>query len=175
VMAIGTLALCFNNGDVFEREVKLRRGQTCVIFESVQSMQDVYRLFREFAATIGAKCQGSVITRDPNARVTMETVENIETLCEKGLEECGVAAKYAPNNEAEQPVEWWVRLALMFLSIGYFSYAWGISAVMEGKGVAPAQKNVYFDWMQKLCSLLLLFVGVVWVGIMGKRLGTAEP
>jgi farnesyl-diphosphate farnesyltransferase len=31
VMAIATLALCYNNGKVFEGVVKMRRGQTAVV------------------------------------------------------------------------------------------------------------------------------------------------
>ncbi|CAD7697170.1 unnamed protein product [Ostreobium quekettii] len=175
VMAIGTLALCFNNGGVFEGEVKMRRGQTCVIFESVESMKDVYKYFREFAGTIGAKCQASVLKRDPNSRKTMETIEKIEELCEKGLKECGVPTNGAPADVSDQPVEWWVRLGIMCLSIGYFLYAWGIAGFRASLGVAPNPSNFLLDMMQRLCSLLLLFVGVIWVGVLGKRLGTPEP
>ena len=31
IMAIATLALCYNNGDVFEGVVKMRRGQTACV------------------------------------------------------------------------------------------------------------------------------------------------
>jgi farnesyl-diphosphate farnesyltransferase len=38
IMAIATLAMCYNNGQVFEGIVKMRRGQTAQVHDSSESM-----------------------------------------------------------------------------------------------------------------------------------------
>jgi farnesyl-diphosphate farnesyltransferase len=55
-MAIATLELCFRNPALFERNIKITKGQACQIMqESTQNLQVVYEQFRKFARRIHKK------------------------------------------------------------------------------------------------------------------------
>mmetsp|Transcript_42540 Transcript_42540/g.65378 ORF Transcript_42540/g.65378 Transcript_42540/m.65378 type:complete len:212 (-) Transcript_42540:57-692(-) len=77
VMAIATLAKCFNNHEVFMGVVKIRRGETAKIFTAISDMDSVCTLFGLFANVIAGKIDES----DPNAERTKQIVEKIIVLC----------------------------------------------------------------------------------------------
>ncbi|KAJ1440941.1 Isoprenoid synthase domain superfamily [Sesbania bispinosa] len=54
-MAIGTLALCYNNIEVFRGVVKMRRGLTAKVIDRTKTMADVYGAFFDFAAMLESK------------------------------------------------------------------------------------------------------------------------
>lgn len=62
-MAIATLELVFRNPKIFERNVKITKGQACqIMFESTQNLQKVCEVFRRFVRAIHKKNT----PRDPN-------------------------------------------------------------------------------------------------------------
>lgn len=62
-MAIATLELCFQNPDIFERNVKITKGSACeLMMQSTQNLQLVCEVFRRFARKIHRKNNPS----DPN-------------------------------------------------------------------------------------------------------------
>jgi len=79
VMAIATLAKCYNNHDVFTSVVKIRRGQTAKIMLDIYARGQlaVYQYFLEFANEIGAKIDPD----DPNAAATTDLVNQIRAIC----------------------------------------------------------------------------------------------
>nr|ABQ96265.1 squalene synthase [Psammosilene tunicoides] len=77
IMAIGTLALCYNNIQVFRGVVKMRRGLTAIVIEQTNSMADVYGAFFDFACMLKPK----VDKRDPNATKTLSRIEAIQKIC----------------------------------------------------------------------------------------------
>ncbi|KAK9677804.1 hypothetical protein RND81_11G168700 [Saponaria officinalis] len=77
IMAIGTLALCYNNIQVFRGVVKMRRGLTAIVIEQTNSMADVYGAFYDFACMLKPK----VDKRDPNATKTLSRIEAIQKIC----------------------------------------------------------------------------------------------
>jgi farnesyl-diphosphate farnesyltransferase len=79
VMAIATLALCYNNYNVFTGVVKIRRGQTAkIIFDIYErGQQAVYEHFYNFTNDIAAKIDST----DPNAAATLELVHQIRAAC----------------------------------------------------------------------------------------------
>ncbi|XP_051146412.1 squalene synthase-like [Andrographis paniculata] len=77
IMAIGTLALCYNNIGVFRGVVKLRRGLTAKIMDRTKTMSDVYGAFYDFSLMLKSK----VDDKDPNARKTKDRLEVILKLC----------------------------------------------------------------------------------------------
>ncbi|KAJ9189670.1 hypothetical protein P3X46_000935 [Hevea brasiliensis] len=82
VMAIGTLALCYNNIEVFRGVVKMRRGLTAKVIDQTKTMADVYGAFFDFSCTLKSKVDRS----DPNAEKTFSRVEAIQKTCrESGL------------------------------------------------------------------------------------------
>lgn len=62
-MAIATLELCFRNPAIFERNVKITKGDACqLMLESTQNLHLVYQAFRRFARKIHKKNT----PKDPN-------------------------------------------------------------------------------------------------------------
>ncbi|KAL6494798.1 squalene synthetase-like protein [Orobanche gracilis] len=55
IMAIGTLALCYNNIDIFRGVVKLRRGLTAKIIDKTKTIADVYGAFYDFSRMLKSK------------------------------------------------------------------------------------------------------------------------
>ncbi|KAL0033731.1 hypothetical protein WJX77_002894 [Trebouxia sp. C0004] len=85
IMAVGTLALCYNNPKVFTGVVKMRRGQVASFLLQVQTMKDVYLIFHQFATTIATKSQSAAAASDPHADKTLAASQNLQELCAKGL------------------------------------------------------------------------------------------
>nr|ARE29880.1 squalene synthase [Trichosanthes pubera subsp. rubriflos] len=82
IMAIGTLALCYNNVEVFRGVVKMRRGLTAKIIDRTKTIADVYGSFFDFSVMLKAK----VNSNDPNAAKTLSRIEAIQKTCkESGL------------------------------------------------------------------------------------------
>ncbi|GMJ12735.1 squalene synthase 1 [Hibiscus trionum] len=77
VMAIGTLALCYNNIEVFRGVVKMRRGLTAKVIDRTNSMADVYGAFYDFSCMLKAK----VDHNDPNAQKTLSRLDSILKTC----------------------------------------------------------------------------------------------
>ncbi|CAH8306729.1 unnamed protein product [Eruca vesicaria subsp. sativa] len=67
IMAIGTLALCYNNVQVFRGVVKLRRGLTAKVIDRTKTMADVYGAFYDFSCMLKTK----VDKNDPNSSMTL--------------------------------------------------------------------------------------------------------
>ncbi|XVE48973.1 hypothetical protein DITRI_Ditri01bG0044800 [Diplodiscus trichospermus] len=77
VMAIGTLALCYNNIEVFRGVVKMRRGLTAKVIDRTNTMADVYGAFYDFSCMLKAK----VDNNDPNAQKTSGRLDSILKTC----------------------------------------------------------------------------------------------
>ncbi|XWS67842.1 hypothetical protein CRYUN_Cryun04dG0039400 [Craigia yunnanensis] len=77
VMAIGTLALCYNNIEVFRGVVKMRRGLTAKVIDRTKTMADVYGAFYDFSCMLKAK----VDNNDPNAQKTLSRLDSILKTC----------------------------------------------------------------------------------------------
>lgn len=85
VMAIGTLALCYNNAKVFRGVVKMRRGQVATFMLQVRSMADVYQAFHQFATVITAKAEVAAAAKDPQAAHTLAASKALQDVCARGL------------------------------------------------------------------------------------------
>ncbi|CAH9100603.1 unnamed protein product [Cuscuta europaea] len=77
IMAIGTLALCYNNNKVFRGVVKMRRGLTAKIIDRTRTMTDVYGAFYDFSCMLKSK----VDNNDPSATKTVKRLEAILRIC----------------------------------------------------------------------------------------------
>lgn len=77
IMAIGTLALCFNNIEVFRGVVKMRRGLTAKIMDRTNTMTDVYGAFYDFSCMLKTK----VDEKDPIATKTLNRLEAVQKVC----------------------------------------------------------------------------------------------
>ncbi|KAK2644807.1 hypothetical protein Ddye_020002 [Dipteronia dyeriana] len=79
VLAMGTLALCYNNIDVFKTGVKLRPGLAAKIYERTRTMTDVYNVFFEFASVMKSKVE----MHDPHSMKTLSRLNEIQDICRK--------------------------------------------------------------------------------------------
>ncbi|XP_010447047.1 PREDICTED: inactive squalene synthase 2-like [Camelina sativa] len=77
IVAIGTLALCYNNVQVFRGVVRLRRGLIAKIIDRTKTMDDVYGVFCDFSCML----QSKVDKNDPNAVITLNRLETIKKVC----------------------------------------------------------------------------------------------
>ncbi|KAJ8572226.1 hypothetical protein K7X08_008737 [Anisodus acutangulus] len=77
VMAIGTLAMCYDNIEVFRGVVKMRRGLTAKVIDRTRTMADVYGAFFDFSCMLKSK----VNNNDPNTTKTLKSLEAILKTC----------------------------------------------------------------------------------------------
>ncbi|XP_019169353.1 PREDICTED: squalene synthase-like [Ipomoea nil] len=77
MMSMGTLAMCYNNIQVFRGVVQIRLGLTAKIIDRAKTMKDVYKVFYDFSCIIRSK----VDINDPNASKTLERFEIIMMTC----------------------------------------------------------------------------------------------
>ncbi|CAI5965243.1 unnamed protein product [Closterium sp. NIES-64] len=77
IMAMGTLALCYNNIGVFQGVVKMRKGLAAKVMEQTWSMADVRSSFTDFGFEILKKVDDS----DPNSQATRECIGKIIASC----------------------------------------------------------------------------------------------
>jgi len=80
VMAVATLALCYDNHNVFTGVVKIRRGQNAKAIMDINSrgMQAVYEHFLYFTNQLAQKIKPD----DPNAKAMWEIVHRVRDLCQ---------------------------------------------------------------------------------------------
>lgn len=83
IMAIGTLALCYNNPEVFRGVVKMRRGESAKVLLGVGSggMSSVYQFMYRYTKELESKIDNS----DPNAARTKEIVARCLAALEPGV------------------------------------------------------------------------------------------
>lgn len=135
-MAIATLALCFRNPKMFERNIKITKGEACqLMLESTQNLQVVCEVFRKYTRIIRRKN----IPQDPNflkISIACGKIEqfiesifptaNIKEIVAKGELQrkvgLGVVAK-KDNKQSEQ--EWWETFYLFCMLAGLMILVFG--------------------------------------------------
>ncbi|RZC66250.1 hypothetical protein C5167_009943 [Papaver somniferum] len=80
IISIGSLALCYNNIEVFRGGVKIRHViRLCAkVIDELKSMSDVYGSFYDILSTLKSKINNN----DPNATKTLSLVESIQNVCQ---------------------------------------------------------------------------------------------
>uniref|UniRef100_A0A7S3D7J1 Squalene synthase n=1 Tax=Palpitomonas bilix TaxID=652834 RepID=A0A7S3D7J1_9EUKA len=86
VMAIATLAECYNNYGVFTGVVKIRKGLAAKLITDCTNMERLYGHYVTFSKIILSKINPA----DPNARLT-------KSICEDMIKKCEPHASYAPS------------------------------------------------------------------------------
>jgi farnesyl-diphosphate farnesyltransferase len=83
VMAIATLALVFNNKDVYQRNVKIRKGLAVKLITASTNMDNVVAIFREYIHVLSSKNDAA----DPNfmsISIAVGKVSFFLVLCKSG-------------------------------------------------------------------------------------------
>lgn len=73
VMAISTLALVFNNLDIYHRNVKIRKGEAVKLIMDSKDMDSVISIFREYIFAISRKNEAT----DPNFMKISMAIGNV--------------------------------------------------------------------------------------------------
>lgn len=108
IMAIITLALCYDNVEVFKGVVKMRRGLTARVLVNTHDMNHVLEHFHTWANVIGTKALAANTRGDPTAEDVMAEVEAIKNECKRyGYVELGERKSYR-------------NLVLWLLAVAYF-------------------------------------------------------
>ncbi|KAM7264211.1 hypothetical protein ACFE04_001894 [Oxalis oulophora] len=129
VMAIGTLALCYNNVGVFRGVVKMRRGKnsfqfvqllvkvshdnsvflglTAKVIDRTNTMADVYGAFYDFSCLLKSK----VNSNDPNAKQTKKRLDEILKTCK----DSGVLHKRKPYVLEDKPIYKSMQMIIFFI------------------------------------------------------------
>lgn len=79
VMAIATLALCFNNQDIFRRHIKISRGTAVRLIMQSTNLDEVKAIFVEFANVIARKIE----PYEPQYMEVQLAVGRVKALCMK--------------------------------------------------------------------------------------------
>ncbi|KAK6946317.1 Squalene/phytoene synthase [Dillenia turbinata] len=115
IMAIGTLALCYNNIEVFRGVVKMRRGLTAKVIDRTRTMADVYGAFFDFSCMLKPKIE----KHDPSATKTLSRIETIQKLCR----ESGVLSKRKSYIIRNEPRYSSATIAMLFILLAIiFAY-----------------------------------------------------
>uniref|UniRef100_A0A7S0N0L4 Squalene synthase n=1 Tax=Pyramimonas obovata TaxID=1411642 RepID=A0A7S0N0L4_9CHLO len=170
VMAIATLAECYNNPRVFTGVVKIRRGMSARICMEVTDMGKFCKAVSQFAHQLAMKVEP---TRDPNAQETLKQIEQVEDLCAEHLLKLGLTRPKRGGEvavqEDDQPIPMGVRLMLLVLFGGYLLYAWGVGKVRTSLGVDPGYNGQPpLDYFNKFMSVVM-FIIVFYVVYQGRK------
>ncbi|ODM24304.1 putative squalene synthase [Aspergillus cristatus] len=147
-MAIATLELCFRNPAIFQRNVKITKGDACqLMMESTQNLRLVYQVFRRYARRIHKKNS----PKDPNfLKISLV---------------CGRIEKFAetifPSQSAEEAQRRLTGAATE-------------EEARKAKEEAEARQDVYF--IMGLMSVVVLIVALTMTGFawyMGARFDLA--
>ncbi|RHZ45455.1 bifunctional farnesyl-diphosphate farnesyltransferase/squalene synthase [Aspergillus thermomutatus] len=135
-MAIATLSLCFRNPAIFERNIKIKKGEACQLMtESTQNLRILYEAFRRYAREIHKKNT----PKDPNFLKIGIACAKIEKFIETIF----------PSQSAEEANR---RV------LGQKSEAEQEKARLE----AETRKDVLF--MMALMGVIVVFVSIVMIG-----------
>ncbi|XP_031494362.1 squalene synthase 1-like isoform X4 [Nymphaea colorata] len=118
IMAIGTLALCYNNIQVFRGVVKMRRGLVAKVVDQTKTMSDVYGAFFDFSSLLQSKVDKS----DPNASQTIELTEKVQNVCRASglLRERRV---YAEEQQSRQTALFMMVMIMLFSILVAYLYS----------------------------------------------------
>ncbi|KAK5130791.1 Delta(24)-sterol C-methyltransferase [Meristemomyces frigidus] len=144
-MAIATLELCFQNYDMFERNIKITKGQACsLMMESTQNLQTVCDVFRREARKIHRKN----VPQDPHFLEISIACGKIERFIESifptqtartlapGASSSAVTSEKAQLSEAEEArkkkEEAEAKRDMIYIMIAVFATLAFITAAMIG-------------------------------------------
>ncbi|SPO02073.1 probable Probable squalene synthase [Cephalotrichum gorgonifer] len=138
-MAIATLELCFNNPTVFDKNVKITKGDACnLMTQSTQNLQLVCQVFKKYVRRIHQKND----PRDPNyLAISLQCgrIEQfIETVFPRQTPERALKSFQNKDMAEMQGMDVWDGLMLMAVVVGAMIF---IAALMIG---AAYVANIYF-------------------------------
>ncbi|KAG7666618.1 putative Squalene synthase LSS [Nannochloris sp. 'desiccata'] len=169
VMAMGTLAVCFNNHKVFEGVVKMRRGETAKVFWNMDDFSDACGMFVYYSRIISATAQGQA-GNDPHIGEILEVCDRIEGTAVQHLTTLGKAEARSLHLDSTLKIPLPARLFMVIMAAIYAAYAWQIEEVRSMMGLPNrGGRSNGIDTIHQLMAGVLLSYAVV-VLVTGRRL-----
>lgn len=129
IMAIGTLALCYNNPTVFSGVVKMRRGETARVFDSCSNLGDLLRWFAHFLAVLKKKVATEVDGTDPTLQEMRATIQSHTSACRTALQQWELQQPYLYARRcAARVLAIVLPQMLLLLFAFYFYFAWHLGS-----------------------------------------------
>lgn len=134
VMAIATLAECYENGKIFEGVVKIRRGLSARIMLECLDIFDVARMFKGYADQLESKIKDS----DPNSTKTRKQLASVHKRCDDILQNDphGFGKKHTPVMHVV------LRFVVLLMTFLYAAYAFKVGGVWEFLQIKAANTGV---------------------------------
>ncbi|KAF5842637.1 farnesyl-diphosphate farnesyltransferase [Dunaliella salina] len=157
IMAAGTLALCYDNGKVFEGPVKLRRGLTASVFDRCSDMHDLYSWFLAFLDTLEHKVLYDVAGEDPTREDVLDQVTRNKDACVSGLQQL---EKKTPSG-AMTSLGLACDIAWVLVAGLWVYYAFGIGGAQLPPFLVPLlAPTPHFVVVHQVFSVLFLLMSV---------------
>jgi farnesyl-diphosphate farnesyltransferase len=166
IMAIATLALCYNNHAIFTGVVKMRRGEVAKLIFHLRDFGDVCYLFRKYASEISAKAQAQAAS-DPNLETIVDQCDSLIQACNQWLKMAEKDTVDRVNTAAKVPLSG--RIIMLIGSTMYAAYAWQVEGVRAYFGIPERSYSTGIDHVNRILAALLLAYAFA-VAILGRRL-----
>jgi len=171
VMAMGTLAVCFNNHKVFEGVVKMRRGETAKVFWNIGDFSDACSMFMYYSRMISTTAQGQA-GNDPHIGEILEVTDRIEGAAVQHLKTLGRADTTSVSLDSTMVIPLPTRLLMVIMSLIYAAYAWHFGEVRSMMGLPDRGGRVTgIDMIHRLMAGVLLGYALI-VFVTGRRLAS---
>lgn len=131
VMAIATLAKCYNNQDVFTGVVKIRKGLSCKLLLRTNNIAEVHQTFNDFAMTILKKAKAARASG-----VVDPSFDRTASVCERIIQLTSLAASKQRHMQTRRLVTCGAILGLGLLYGEYGTHS--KSLVLAGCAVASS-------------------------------------
>jgi len=151
VMAAHTLALVFNNKDVFQKVVKIRKGLTARLFIETKDLRSVLTIFNEAIDEMADK----VDPADPSAEKTLKSIDQARAAIRKTMESRYGKSVSSTGSLGLADVAVGLLLVVMLATTALLD----IPAAMGYTEAAPAFKyqQLYFVWSGLFYAASLAF------------------
>lgn len=154
VMAAATLALCYDNGAVFEGVVKMRRGATAKVFATVGDMGDLYQQFASWCVVLRRKARRAVRAGDPTAPRLLKAVDGVLEACETGCRQL---------DRPLSPPAVGPKIAAVAVCAAYLTYTLGPSVAPDTAPLPPTDLASGLALAQQIAALLLLLLSLAFL------------
>ncbi|KAL6770753.1 SQS1 [Auxenochlorella protothecoides x Auxenochlorella symbiontica] len=165
IMAIGTLAACFDNPSVFTGVVKMRRGQTAKIMHDVEDYADLLAHFRAFGQALAAKARAA---RGKGAESVGRAAERVVAGCSAALADLSRAENARMAAAPRQPLSLPARALLLVAALLYLFLAWRAEGVRRWLGVDSPPAAHKLDYYNQIVASMFLGYSLFAVGT-GRR------
>jgi farnesyl-diphosphate farnesyltransferase len=172
-MALSTLALCYNNHDVFTRVVKMRRGETAKLMFHLEDFPSLCYAFLAINRRLAAKATQDVSGDDPSQEGVIAACLTLEKHVRAALRERWNAEQAIKKAQEEAPLSIFSRILLLTMSLLYTAYAWQVDIVREWLELPARPGSTGLDRFNRGVAAVFMGYALVMV-VTGRRIGAPQ-